>query len=218
MLFNLPCEVYARLYNIASYFSNSATEDTKTQLNCVRVENYNGHTFAVASNQKIAVIEYLGRADTPEWGAVHLVRDEALHNQCVVERAWGSNLQIESLPELGIVSATTTFGYSYPGLVGSIPDKFALLNHWRTWLPRAEEMPQASVGFMYWHMDVIAPLHASSPSGEVVLPAHIDPKKPIILRDKKYPNWLAIFIPTDDSIDAKLGNVKPASLPEWLYV
>lgn len=211
MNFSIPCETFARLANVVKWFPPNETRDW---LRCVYIEHRNNEAFAVASNAKIAAIEYLGETSGPD-GSVKVTIDPALITQCETEAAFKSVLQITTIPELNMASAKTSLGYNYPGTAALFTTEPTHFDTWRKWFPEA--MPTAPNGAMYMTAEYIAMLGKSSPSGRLVFPEFIDTRKPVVVRDIDDPNWTGLFLPilTKNSDNSPV-EYEPATIPDWV--
>lgn len=212
MNFEIPCETYIRLCGLTKQFSVRRTEEERASLRCVRLEIKNGARYAIAANGQIGAVYYLGQIDAADEFA-HLNADETLIAQCEIEKQYNASLIVTAIQMLNVVTVASTFGYNYPGNVGSFPAATHLEN-WRTWAP--SEPVTKSKGAMGWSLDQIEALNAASPSGRIAFPAFIDHNKPVILRDRKFDNWIGFFMPNAiDDITGEVKAVEPAVLPEW---
>lgn len=210
MKFIIKCETFARLATVPAFIEPNTPEEIKAQLSCVRIENIQGNIYAIATNQKIAVVEHIGMTTEPD-GVAHVVIDNKLVEQCRNETPYDSSLEIITVPEIALASAKTLFGYSYTGNACIFPDQ-PILDTWRTWAAR--DAAKKSKGAMYWNVDHIASLVASCPSGKVVFPEFIDVDKPVILRDIKSDRWIGLFVGKPAPLDPL---VEPATLPPWWF-
>jgi hypothetical protein len=212
MNFILPVETYLRLAALPARFtSKSVTEEEKKLLQCVRLENKNGHAYAIATNRRIAAVFYLGATDQPD-GAAHITIDKRLLAQCETEKAFNSQLFVTTIPMLNAISLKTTLGYVFPEAGGFFSDETPM-KAWRTWVPKQEAA--MSVGAMKWNLSDMMALNACSPSGDVVFPEFIDANQPVIIRDYKVDNWLAMFMSNILTEDGKVMLADPATLPTW---
>lgn len=211
MNFTISVETYLRLAALPSRFtSKSVTEDEKKILRCVRLENKNGNAFAISTNRRIAAVYFLGATDQPD-GAVHVTIDKRLIDQCETEKSFNSQLFVTTIPMLNAVSLKTTLGYVFPETGGFFTEETPM-KLWRTWVPKQE--PAASSGAMKWTLSDMFAINASSPSGEIVFPEFIDANQPVIIRDFKVDNWIAMFM-ANMMEDGKVILAEPAVLPAW---
>jgi len=207
MNFTIKCQTFARLASICQFFEPSTRVDVREKINTVRLENKDGKCFAIATNEKIAVIEFLHNTDQED-GYAHLVLDPALIKQCEVEMLYDSNLHITVVEQIAVASAKTDLGYAHPGNCCYWFDD-SPLNQWRNWLPTVK--PAESTGAMYWDTHQVETLVKASPSGQITFPEFINSADPVIIRDTRSPDWVGLFIPNNsDTL------IKPAELPEWL--
>lgn len=214
MNFTISAEIYVRLANVIKLMPENVTEIERTILKCVRLENKNGHSFAVATNRRIAAIYYLGTTQNPD-GVVHLIFDKELIKAAEKEKVYNSIIDVLSIPELKMGTAKTLFGYSFPGNAAIYPDKTPL-DKWREWVP--DEQPTATIGAMSWTAEYLVMLNAASPSGVVCFPEFIDANKPVVLRDFENANWVGLFMPNRADENGKPYTVDPATLPSWWNV
>lgn len=214
MNFSLPVEIYIRLSKTVQIMPENVTEYEKTVLKCIRIENKNGHAYAIACNRKIAAIYYLGTTANAD-GIAHIIIDPALLKQCNAEKPFASKLEINVIEALQIVTIKTTMGYTQPGNSGLFP-KDTPLDDWRNWVP--DEMPTVPNGAMFINSEMIASLNEASPSGKIVFPLIIDVDQPIVLRDVGEPNWLGLFMANRANEKGEAYQENPATLPSWLNV
>lgn len=211
MNFEIPVETYIRLARATDFIRDEhISDEERALLRCVRLENANGHSYAIASNRKIGAIYYLGKCN--ENGVVHLNIDATLLQQCEKEKMFNSKLHIVAVPELNMIGLKTTLGFSMASNVGFFTEATPL-QRWREWIPT--EPVTASKKAMHWVMHDIEALNASSPSGRINFPEFIDANMPVILRDDKFENWMGIFMPNCVDSKGKVYTVEPAKLPTW---
>ncbi|AHJ10738.1 hypothetical protein P106B_55 [Rhizobium phage vB_RglS_P106B] len=213
MNFEIPVETYIRLCGVSNYIRDDIPEDERQLLRCVRLEHKKGHSYALASNRKIAAIYYLGTTTEID-GSAHLSVDNNLLKQCETEKAFNSKLHIIALPELGVISLKTTMGFQVPQA-----GFFSLttpLQSWQTWAP--DEPVKASKGAMAWHMTDMQALNAASPSGRIAFPDLIDANKPVVLRDQHFPDWCGLFMGNLVNDKGQAYTVEAAELPKWWNV
>ncbi len=208
MKFTINCATFVRLASITAFFEPTTDEEIKAQLMCVRLENIKSNMFAVATNQKVAAVEYIGRTDQPD-GVAHVVIDSKLVEQCRNEIPYDSFLEVITIPEIALASAKTMLGFAYQGNACIFPDN-SIMNKWRGWATR--EIIKKNKGAMYLNVDHISALVAASPSGKIVFPEFIDVDKPVVLRDVKNPAWVGLFVGKPNPLDPPAA---PAMLPEW---
>lgn len=210
MNFEIPAETYIRLTHVPQHIREDIAEEERQLMRCVRLEHKDGHTYAVASNRRIAAIYYLGTTQEPD-GSVHLHLDPALIAQCEIEKAFNSKLHIIALPELGIASLKTTMGFQVAN--AGFFSLVTPLQNWRTWSPTA--IATATKGAMAWTMWDMEALNRSSPSGRIVFPEFIDANKPVMLRDMQFSNWAGLFMPNLANDKKEAYTAEPATIPEW---
>lgn len=209
MNFILKCETYVRLATVCLNFHPLVDNETKELLNCVRLEYKNGHYYAVSTNKKIASIQYLGVTNEADSEA-HIIVNEQLIEQCKSEAQYDSHIEIMCVPEIQASSFKTLMGYAYQGNACIFPDD-KIMSEWREWAP--DKPVTKTKGIQYWNADNIAALAASSPSGAVFFPEHIDTDKPVIMRDLNDPNWCGLFMAEPGPNDRQVKD--GAELPTW---
>lgn len=200
----IKCDVFKRLVKVTDYFHPNTDAETKQYLSCVRLEHSNGHSYAVVTNQKIAAIQYLGTT-THEDGAVHVVNDPKISEQCEVEIPFDSTITVQSDGQL-----STTLGWGLEN--ACIYPANTPMDGWREWFP--DEPVRENKGFMYWDVDRVAALVASSTSGKICFPQFIDVDKPIVIRDAFDDDWCGLFIPKPDVGEQPVK--QPAEKPIWI--
>lgn len=203
--FKIKCETFLRLAGICEFFEPSVEDGIRDKINTVRIENHNGISLGIATNQKVAAVEYLGDTDQPD-GVIHIKLTSELIEQCKLEVQFDSVLTIVTVPEMGISSIQTTFGFNVTdGCYWFVDTE---LNNWREW---GAANATASKGVMYWNLYQLEPLIKSAPSGKIIFPEFIDTNQPVTLRDHISPNWVGIFFPKPS--DAVI--TEQAALPDW---
>ena len=207
MKFTISCATFARLASVAAFIEPDVDEEIRRYLSCVRIENRNRQAYAIATNLKVASIEYLGPT-TEQDSAVHVMLNERLVQQAVSETPFNSIMEVVSIPEIAVASVSTMLGYAHQGNVGVFPDK-SPLDVWRQW---AAPPAPASKGAMFWTVDHIETLVKASPSGKVVFPSFINVDQPVVLRDALNPNWVGLFLGKPSPLEPA---VVPATLPAW---
>lgn len=205
---SISCEIFARLTNVIANFD---ANETRQYLKSVYVEHHLGNAFAVATNGKIAAIEFLGKREF-EQASVNIVADPVLIQQCRTEAAFNSVLSVNFNEVLQFGSAKTTLGYCYPGNAVIAP-RNPEFSQWRNWAP--DKPVKASKGAMFWNTEQIAALGASSPSGRLLFPEFIDATKPIVVRDIIDENWFGLFMPNRMVENETITYMEGAKLPEW---
>ena len=209
MKFTINSATFCRMASIPAFFEPGTDPEIQQQLSCVRLENNKGKVIAIATNQKIAAIEYLGTTNESD-GSVHVTIDPVLINQLKKEIPFNSFIEVVFVPEILTASVKTMLGFSYQGNASvGIPDQ-SILKNWRTWFPVPSKN---SKGAMYWNVDHINVLAKSSPSGKIIFPENINTDIPIIIRDVEFAQWVGCFM-------AKVSPIEqppiPATIPEWM--
>jgi len=210
MKFIVKCETFARLSTICQFFEPSIEHEIKDQLNVLRLENFNGKSYAIATNQKIAAVEYLGPTNEPN-GCAHVILDSVMIEKAKEESAYGSFFEVSTIPEIAAGAVKSMLGWAYPGNPCRWFDKTAM-NDWRKWV---NEKPVKTKGAMYWDLSHLQTLLQSSPSGKIIFPEMIDVDYPILIRDRMNDNWFGLFVAKPTEADAALNPVKAATLPIW---
>ena len=206
MNFIIKCETFLRLSSVCDFFEPSLTDETKRRINTVRLENKSGKSFAIATNEKIAVVEYLGVTDHAD-GCTHLKITKQLKEQATLEAMFDGQFNVTVMKEVGMSNITTTTGFIINDCCHWLDD--TPLNKWRTWGAKNSDK---SRGIMYMDVFHIETLIKSSPSGKIYFPEFIDIKQPTTVRDCNNESWVGLFIPEPEG-----GKVitKQAELPEW---
>lgn len=203
---SISCELYARLSAIPSLLN---PEDQRKHLKSIYLERRNKQLYVIATNVKIAAIEYLGMNDGLD-ECTAIVVDPVLIAQCVKEISFNSNLSIVANPMLSYTAIKTTFGYQYPSnAMVQLPDPNEF-TEWRKWFPDA--MPTANSGAMFWKASLVHALASASPTGGLRFPEFIDTTSPIVVCDKEAINWVGLFMGNTESGE----KVLPASIPDWI--
>lgn len=211
MQFHIKCSTFVRLASICSFFEPTTLEEFRKQLTTVRLEARGGKIFAIATNQKVAAIEFIAFDPTGQNGVAHIVLDPKIINQCKAESFMNGTLSINTIPEIATAMASTTSGWTYQGNACHWFEK-TILDEWRKWAP--DKMPSKSEHIMMWNLYHIQALLEASPSGKVLFPEFIDARKPIVLRDQNDPNWVGLFVPKMTNNNSDMPKVG-AELPEW---
>lgn len=203
--YTISCATLSRLSKIPSYFGPSVPEHTKPLINTVRLENKGGKSYAVATNQKIAAVEYLGPTPHPD-SFCHLKLpipriDELARNN--------ETATIMTIPQIAVSTLTTTGGFALNDVSYWFDE--TPLDSWRTWFN--PNIYKNSQGAMYWDLFHLELLFQSSPSGKVIFPEFIQADKPVLLTDRENDKWLGAFIP---NVYPTEKAVKPSKLPEWM--
>lgn len=208
MKFRIPCETFCRIASVVSFFEPRTPLEIRAQIECVRLEIHKGKMFAIATNQQIAVIEYVDDSPQPD-GVAHVVVDPALIAQCETEKAYNSFLEVTTIPEIATATASTMYGFTYKGNACIWPDK-TVMDEWRNWGP---DNPALEFhGALYLETDHIHQLFLASPSGRIIFPSFINVNEPVVLRDRKNPNWVGLFLGRPPITE---NEAKPAVLPDW---
>jgi len=206
MNIEISCELYARLSAIPLLLN---PVDERKYLKSLFIERTGGKLYAVATNVKIAAIEYLGASDGPD-ECTAIAIDQALIDQCKREIAFNGKLSIVANSLLNFTSIKTAFGYNYPGNAMVQLPEANNFNSWREWFP--DSIPTKSHGAMYWNASVVHALATASPTGGLRFPEHIDTTQPVVVRDQESANWAGLFMPNADNGEI----VEGATIPEWL--
>ena len=70
-MYVVKAETLHRMCGIVEFFTPDVTDNVKSLINTIRIENRGGQSFAVATNSKIAAAEYLGVNQQPD-SSIHL--------------------------------------------------------------------------------------------------------------------------------------------------
>lgn len=200
--FIISCDTFARLSHMCG---REDEKDCDEFFRSIRIDN----GVAVATNRKIMAIENIGGPS----GVVHLKPDPALIVQCKAEAGYGGKLTVLVNDQLKFAIAKTTFGFT-SGNIGVFSDQPTRFDIWRTLIEQVKTPITASRGGMFWNVDMVTRLAASSPSGDLFFEEFIDVSghRPCIITDKNDYNWCALLNPHIES-----GNMSvPAALPSWL--
>jgi hypothetical protein len=173
------------------------------------LEISNGKVFAIATNVKIAAIEYLGQTVEKD-GVAHVILDPQILERCKAESWMDGSLIVNTIPEIALGNLTTTNNWAFNGNACHWFEETPL-NDWRKW---ADDKPaKISKGIMWWNLYYVESLLRSSKSGKVIFPQHIDTEQPVILRDRENPNWVGLFMADPTPYEDRV--IQPATLPEW---
>lgn len=208
MKFTIPCETFYRLSRIISYFQEDTNYEIKQKINTIRLENYKGNLIAIATNQKIAAIEYISPTDQPD-GILHVNPHQSLINISKEEKLYNSFIEFVLIPEIHMASAKTMLGFQFQGNAYHFL-KDTPLDDWRSWV--SEETPKTNNSAMYWDLNHLILLNESSPSGRIIFPKIIDIDIPVVLRDANNPNWVGLFVGKTTPSENKKTIT---TLPKW---
>lgn len=208
MKFDIKCATFIRLASICNFFEPETPQETRDEINTVRLEIIDGKILAIATNQRILAVEIIGQAPIGQTGVAHIVLDPAIITQCRAESFIDGTLTINTIPEIAMATANTSSGWSYHGNACYWFDE-PLLDKWREWAP--DETVKKSEGIMMWNLYQVQALIESSPTGKVIFPKHVDVMKPIVLRDRNSQNWVGIFMAKPYGEIQKVA----AELPKW---
>lgn len=204
-IYTIKSSTLNRIASVCSFFHPTTSETMKKALNTVRLENKGGKTFAIASNQKIGVVEYLGETDEPDSGD-HIILSDGLLQQLFMEAASDHSMTITTVPEMAISTLQSSSGFTFVDCCYWWENIY--LKEWQTW---GVESPKANSGIMRWDLDYVESLMKSSPSNNIIFPRFINVKVPIVLRDFYNPNWVGVFLASKTGVETTV----PAELPEW---
>lgn len=182
--------------------------DTRTYLRSLFFERKDNQLFCVATNGRCAAIEYLGRNDGPNEHAA-IICDTQFVNICDHETKFDGKIQIEVVDALGFAKLVTTFGGMLNGN-GFVPlPNDHEFQRWRDWMPK--EIPTQSYGTMFWNTTSIYALSCACKSGGLTFPQHIDIRKPVVINDAQYSDWVGVFMPSAKDIE-----IKNVIIPDWV--
>jgi hypothetical protein len=199
----ISCELYSRMIEIPKRL---AEDDKRRYFECLYIERKNKRLYVIATNVKIAAVQYLGASDGPDECTAICVND-GLIEACDKETPFDSKLSIVSNPILKFTAIKSSFGYQFPGNAWvELPDPNEFTT-WREWFP--EKVATASSGVMYWNTWQIEALLLASTSGGVTFPEFIDTSIPIVIRDDNDPHWIGVFMNNQTKKAA-------ATVPDWI--
>lgn len=200
----IPCELYIRFAEIAKLLD---PQDKRKYFRSLYIERKNNQLFIVATNVKVAAIEYL-RSEGPDESTAIAV-DDALIAQCEKEIQFNSNLHITANPALKFTAIKTSFGYNHAlNCHVELPAKCDF-HTWRDWFPDA--LATKTNGAMFWGMQALYGLAQASKSGGLVFPEFIDTSLPVVVNDSEANNWVGLFMPTTGG-----AKTTPATIPDWI--
>lgn len=210
MELKISCETYVRMAKALKHKEG----ETREHLRSVLIDIRNGTIVAVASDAQLMIIEHIAKGTSIATSSHHLTIDPVLVEACEREVAFSSDIHIVYNEMLGFASARTTFGYNYPGNAFMQFPQDNDLRKWRDVLP---EEQTTSSGAMMFTADTFARIAASSPSGEVVFPEHVDALAAVFVRDRNDENWLGIFCP-HMAKDGEVVQPPSVKLPTWIVL
>lgn len=202
MRFTISCKIFKRLSIICTNFTEDVTDEARSVLSCIRLENRKGKSLAIVGNQKIGVVEHIGLTTEPD-GVVHLVV-----NDWVLGLNDMDMMEIVSLPDFKLGTIKTMLGLQYPGNACIYPE-YTPLDKWYEWMP---DEPLKQRGPLFMNLNYIELLNKSSPSGKLQFPEIIDVEQNMVLRDINSPVWLGFFTPRPAPGTPKLLK---NSIPDW---
>lgn len=210
MEYLIKCDVFNRLIQITRLFDDEPDNDREA-LSCIRLEYNNGHYYAIATNRKIASIQYLGATEQPDH-VIHIRNDNEIIEMCKHETLFDSSLHIQVIPEFNMTTMTSTMtGWQYEKDPCLYVDE-SPLDKWREWFP--DNVANQSSGVMYWLADQVEALAKSSPSGHLYFPEFIDTNEPVVVRDLLDDNWCGLFVPKPSPQGVQVN--KSAEIPSWV--
>lgn len=192
--FSIPCETFLRLSKVAG---------DEASWHTLRYDN----GCLVATDRRFMAIEQVASAP----GVYHLVLDEALLRQCEIEKDFNSRIAFTVNEMLGFAVGKTSLGYVTTANIAHSGPVHADWSRWREIVMQCATPAAKPNGGMFWDMDGLARLAASSPSGLVVFEEVIDTNRPTLVRDVKDYQWLGVFHP-----NSAADHYSPASLPTWM--
>lgn len=209
--FKITADTFLRLSTVVNFFEPHVGEETRRLLNTIRLENKDGLSVAVVTNNRVAAVEYLGKTDFPN-GVCHVKFSPQLMDGAKRAAERGLGITFTLIPEIAL--ATAQIG---PGeFIGDAAHWFdeTPMDNWRDWVVQA---PESSSGIMYWDLFHVETLIRSSPSAKVLFPEFIDADKPVMIRDRFKEYWVGLFIPSTDIIPPDTVRViKERQLPNWV--
>lgn len=215
MQFKIPCETYIRL---AGAVVPHPVKPVAVPLQCIRIERQKGFVVALATNNRICVVEKIDATTEPD-GAVNIRIDPVLLQQCELEKQFDSELIIDviDLPGVQVVTCKSTFGYSHNGDIGVFPTPEEHIKYWQNWREKIipYDQPKKSNGFLMLDTVGMEQLTRCSPSGVIVFPEKIDTDQAVIVNDSIDPGWLGIFMAVHWE-ESKVGVNSAATVPNWI--
>lgn len=194
----IPCATVVRLAKVISGLG----ADIPLPFHSIRLDN----GVAVVTNKRFMAVERIA----PFEGIIHFIPNAALLAQCQLETVFNSTVTLIVNDLLRFAVAKTSLGYGDNTNVGLWPGACDF-DRWREIIEAAKAPAKNSKRGMFWDVDGIAQLAASSPSGRVVFEANVDPTRPTVIRDVNDHNWFGIFNPNSSDDD-----YEPAKLPKWI--
>lgn len=196
--FSIPCETFLRLSKVLT-----RNPDLQPSWNTLRYDN----GCLVVSDRRFMAIEQIGSAA----GIAHIIADEALLAQCEVEAKFNSRLAITVNEMLGFAVGKTSLGYVTPSNLLYTGEVDAGWTRWRDIVLQCQEPAKKPNGGMFWDIEGISRLAASSPSGLIVFEEVVDTNRPTLIRDIKDYQWLGVFHPNSSQ-----DHYSAAALPSWM--
>lgn len=209
--YRIGAETFLRLANVLSFFEPTLGEETRKLINTIRLENKDGRSVAVVTNNKIAVIEALGKTDFAD-GVCHVALIPQLMEAAKRAADRGLPITFTLIPEIAM--STAQIGPNE--FIGDVAYWFdeTPLNDWRSWVVPS---PAASSGIMAWDLFHVETLIRSSPSAKILFPEFVDAHKPVLLRDRYKDYWVGIFIPSFGELPPDTVRIiKENLLPDWV--
>lgn len=210
--FKIYPDTLIRLAKVVGFFEPNVSQEVKSQLQTVRLENKNGKCLAIATNVKIAVAEYIGPTTEPD-SVCHVKLKDELMDYVRLLQGRNEMVVFTTIPEIGMSTAQVGTG---GGFIGDVCYWFdsTPLNDWNSWFV---EPPKQSSGIMCWDVFHVEALLQASPSGKVVFPEFINADRPVLLRDRyESQTWYGVFLPSDKLTPDLRHEVQNCYMPDWL--
>jgi hypothetical protein len=204
MQISIPSELFMRFSHIAL--------DTDVELyRSLYVESIGGNTFYIATNVKIAVLQYVktGAAD----GKFNLAYSPELLEQVKKELPYNGNIDVVYIDALKHATAKTTFGYVHPKNAAVFANTNNDFLKWREWFP---SLATETNGGICFSAEMIQKIIQASPSGVIAMQKFIDITKPVLCKDAFDSGFLGSFIGMCVSDTGKIIADDFKALPEWL--
>jgi hypothetical protein len=206
--YTVPCNTLFRLSQICKFFQPHVSEEKKSLINTIRLENKAGYLYAIATNSEVAAIERIGPTDQPD-DSCHLKIDPDFTENMRTQAQYGVSAVVTTIPMGAFSMLQTPVGLTIADCCYWFGSETPM-HEWRTWADL--KPPSKSSGSIYLDLHHIEILFSASPSGKIVFQEFIDVEKPITIRDRFVDNWVGLFIPCPDFHE---GSVAKAKLPDW---
>lgn len=197
---SLTCDTFLRFSRIV----DDLPSDMHPSWSTLRFEDGN----VIATDRSFMAVENITSA---KFAPFHIVLDAALIAQCEVEAKFNGRMTIVVNDMLKIATIKTSLGYQAVGnmlYTGEIDEAWS---KWKTLVLQCRQPAEKVNGPMFWALEGINRLAASSPSGLIVFEEIIDINRPTLIRDVKDYHWIGVFHPT-----SMQDHYSAATLPSWI--